>query len=438
MESKNNYRTLSITLIFLSLFSFFLGFYLDENSSGGGDFLGDWIFAWPNLQIFLNNNILDAINHENLLTNRTPLLYILHKLFNPFAESEIGYRSSVFILSLVTPILFYFCLKQKFKKKDKLLIALTASLILLSPYFRTSSYWGLEENYGVISLLLTFIFLNLFLENKNENSFKIYLQLFFITFFSSICIYFDQKLLIIPIICFITIITCKKKIKLKIFLIFNYFILSLPYIYLINLWGGIFPTDLTESRNLGNKLYFDHIGYTATIIAFYFFPVLFFKTDNLLTLIKEFFTKKTNYYLILIFILYIFFLIFLSYLTQENSLNISVTLGKGVVHKLSYILFENNLIRQLFVYLAFIISWIIILIFIGSNIRDGLILLYFFIFPIFTLPLLQEYFDPLIIIMIFTFFSSKIFITYKNVITLYAYMSIFLIGSNIYYYNLLN
>jgi hypothetical protein len=52
--------------------------------------------------------------------------------------------------------------------------------------------------------------------------------------------------------------------------------------------------------------------------------------------------------------------------------------------------------------------------------------------------LMQEYFDPLIFIMIFTFFSSKLFITYKNVIILFFYFSIFLVGSNIYYYNLLN
>ena len=438
MELKNNYKIVSFILIFLSLLSFFLGFYLDENSAGGGTYFGDWMFAWPNLQIFLNNDISEGINHENLLTNRTPLLYILHKLFNPFVGSEISYRRSVFIFSLITPVLFYLCLKQKFKKEDNLLLALIASTIFLSPYFRTSSYWGLEENYGLISLLFSFIFLNYFLENKQENNYKIYFQLFLSIFFSSLCIYFDQKLLIVPIICFLTIITSKKKNTFKVFSIFSYLILSTPYIYLISIWGGLFPTNLTVARNLGNKLYFDHIGYAATIIAFYFVPFLFFKKENILNLVKITFSKKSNYYLFLLFIIYVLSLIILSYFKNESSLNIDVSLGKGYIHKLSYILFEKNLIREIFIYSTFIISWIIILIFINQSFKESLILLYLFFVSLITLPVLQEYFDPLIFTMIFTFFNLKIFVNYKNAIILFLYFSFFLISTNIYYYNLLN
>ncbi len=438
MKLKNNYKILSFILIFLSLSSFFLGFYLDENSAGAGHYTGDWKFAWANLQIFLNNDISEGIIHENLLTNRTPLLYILHKLFNPFAGSEIGYRRSVFILSLITPFLFYLCIKQKFKKEENLLIALIASTIFLSPYFRTSSYWGLEENYGLISLLFSFIFLNSFLENQQENTYKIYFQLFLSIFFSSLCIYFDQKLLIVPIICFLTIITSEKKNILKIFSIFFYLILSFPYIYLITQWGGLFPTNQTETRNLGNELYFDHIGYAVTIIAFYFVPFLFFKKEKIFNLVKTTFSKKSSNYLFLLFLIYILSLIILSYFTNESSLNIDVSIGKGYIHKLSYILFEKNFIREIFIYFAFIISWIIILIFINQNIKDFLILLYLFFVALITLPILQEYFDPLIFIMVFTFFNIKIFINYKNAIMLFLYFSFILISSNIYYYNLLN
>ena len=63
-----------------------------------------------------------------------------------------GYRRSVFVVSLTTPFLFYFCLKQKFKEIDGLLLFLISSVVLLSPYYRTSAYWGLEENYGLIFL----------------------------------------------------------------------------------------------------------------------------------------------------------------------------------------------------------------------------------------------------------------------------------------------
>ena len=57
------------------------------------------------------------------------------------------------------------------------------------------------------------------------------------------------------------------------------------------LWGGIFPSALTESRRLGNQLYLDHIGYASTIIAFYLLPLLLFKRENIINLIKNFFLK---------------------------------------------------------------------------------------------------------------------------------------------------
>ena len=406
--------------------------------------MGDWVFAWSNLQSFLNNDIFTAIkitsgvNIEEYGSNRPPLLYMLHKLFNPFAESEIGYRRSVFIISLAIPILFYFCLKQKFKEENNLILLLIASTVFLSPYYRTSAYWGLEENYGFIVLLLTFLSLNYFLSNDDQDGYKIYFQLLLLTFFSSLCIYFDQKLVLIPVICFLTIIKSKKLIKFKILSFLFYLILSLPFIYLMILWGGIFPSALTENRRLGNQLYLDHIGYASTIIAFYLLPLLLFKGENIINLIKKFFLKRSNYYLITLFFIYLFYLVVSNDFSQQDFKNIHSVVGKGFLHKSSIILFENYLIWKIFTFFSFFVSWLIIIIFVDRNFKDSLILLYFFIFPIFATPILQEYFDPLVFLMVFTFFSSKLFINYKNSIILFLYFSILLISSNVYYYQLLN
>ena len=54
-------------------------------------------------------------------------------------------------------------------------------------------------------MLASFIFLSQFLANK-ESLFKSYIQLFLSVFFSSVTLYFDQKLVIVPLICFIQII----------------------------------------------------------------------------------------------------------------------------------------------------------------------------------------------------------------------------------------
>ena len=355
----------------------------------------------------------------------------MHKIFNPFVDNKISFIRSVFAVSLLIPFLFYLCLKQKFKNEDNLLLVLITSIVCLSPYFRTSSYWGLEENYGIISLLVTFLFLNKFLSNNNSSA-KNYYQLFLICFFSSLCLYFDQKLTIIPLICFFCIFFSNKSFQLKIFLFLFYFIFSLPYIYLIIIWGNIIPSGDALGRGIGNKVYLNHIGYTATIIAFYLLPLLFYKKNSFTNQLKNFFNEKKNYYLISLFFIYLIYLII--FYDYENETKI----GKGFVHKISVIMFSEKLSQEIFIYFAFFVSWIIILIYFKNNLKDKLIIFYFFIISAILWPVLQEYFDPLIILMAFTFFGSKLFITYQRSILLYFYLTVLLVSSNIYYYNLLN
>jgi len=415
----------------LSIFSFFLGFYFDENSAGAGGYNGDFATIWNNQQIFLTHDLVSAISHPDYFDSRAPTAYILHKFLNPFVETQSGYRWTVFIISLILPLLFYLCLKQKFNNQDNLLLILISSIIFLSPYYRTSAYWGLEENYGLITLLISFLTLDSFKKNENERGYKLYLNLFSIIFFSSLCLYFDQKLAIIPLICLFQIVTSKKLIKYKIFSVFTYFVFALPYVYMISLWGALVPTASAQAMGLGKDFFLDHIGYLSTIVAFYFLPLLFFKEKNFYILIKNFFSNKKNYYIILLFFIYLFYLI-TSFEFHDQEI-----LGKGYIHKFSLILFENYFLREIFTYFAFFISLVIILIYIDKNIRDTLILFYFLILSVIKYPILQEYFDPLIILMAFTFFDSRLNINYKNSKILYLYLSIFLVCCNIYYFNLL-
>ena len=196
MKLKDNYKILPLILIFFASSSFFLGFYLDENSAGGGP--ADYRHVLSNLQTFLNNSIVDGVHltathdGETYMSARTPLVYIFHKLFNPFVGNEILFKRSVFFMSFLVPILFYISLKEKFRKEENLLLALISSVIFLSPYFRTSSYWALEENFSLIALLISFLFLNKFLRDGNS-LWQNYYQLFLTVFFSSACVYFDQN-----------------------------------------------------------------------------------------------------------------------------------------------------------------------------------------------------------------------------------------------------
>ena len=79
---------------------------------------------------------------------------------------------------------------------------------------------------------------------------------------------------------------------------------SLPYIYMISLWGHLVPTASAEAMGLGEDFFIEHIGYLSTIIAFYFLPLLFFKEKKFYELVKDFFKNKKNYYFILFFLIY--------------------------------------------------------------------------------------------------------------------------------------
>ena len=436
MRINSYHKLFSFALILLSVLSFFIGFIYGENSAGAGTFFGDFELLWKNLQTFINNDLSVAIgftsnlDHENYQSSRTPLFYIFHKYFNPFVGNKISYVRSVYFFSFLAPILFYLCLKQKFKKEENLLLILITCTIFLSPYFRTSSFWGLEENFGIISLLLSFIFLKKFLSNKDTS--KDYYLLFLITFISSLCLYFDQKLAIIPLICFLQIFFSNKNFNLKIYSILFYFIFSLPYIYLITIWGSIIPSGDASARGIGDRLYFSHLGYASTIIAFYLLPLIFYKKENFINLLKKFFKLKKNYYSISIFFIYLFYLIF--FYEYESELR----LGKGFIHKTAILFFNEIIFQKIFIYFSFFVSWLIILIYLENNLKDKLIIFYFFLLSLVIWPILQEYFDPVIIIMAFTFFNSKLILNYKNSIFLFIYLSTLLISSNIYYYNLLN
>ena len=157
-----------------------------------------------------------------------------------------------------------------------------------------------------------------------------------------------------------------------------------------------------------------------------------YKNDNFFDTFKNFFRERRNYYLISLFFIYLLYLLILYDYDSE------LKLGKGFIHKTAILLFKENYLQEIFIYFSFFVSWIIILIYLSDNLKDKLVIFYFFLLAIIVRPILQEYFDPLIILMAFTFFNSKLIINYKRSILFFLYFSILLIFSNIYYYNLLN
>jgi hypothetical protein len=430
------YKFFSIFLILFSVIFFFYGFISEENTAGAGGFSGDFSNSWNNLQIFLNNDLLNAINSSGntlegktkYISSRPPLIWILNKFLNPFTDNKIDWLRSIFFFSLLVPLLFYYCLKIKFKNTDNYKLILLSSTILFSPYFRTSSYWGLEENYGIICILISYIFLHIYYKEKKLSSVKFF-KLFGVGLASSLCVYFDQKLVIIPLFIYLKIFFSNEKKILKFTLTFFYLILAIPFLYLIVLWKNIIPSGDSLVREIGFNLHFSHVGFSSTIVGFYLIPFFFFKDQGIKNIFFSFFKEKKNLKIIILFVIYLL----LSFLFDDYQNSKYPLLGKGIIHKLSLILFSDIIFQKIFVYLNFLIFFFIIILFLNKNLIDIIIIYFLFIISIFIYPLLQEYYDPLILILTLTFFSTKLNINYKNIFILYFYLLFFLVSAKIYY-----
>lgn len=442
MHFKIKKYFLLITIIFIIYISYFYGFYINENSIGSGGYKGDLSWMWKNFEIFKNNTLVESIKSPNFFGNRSPLIYILHIIFNPWIYDIYMYRLSSFLVSFSSPVIFYLCLRKVFSDVDKYKLILIASLILLSPYFRSNAYWGGEIQYGIFSSLVSIYFLLNFKLNKNL-LYNNYISLFLIIFFSSLCVYFDQKLILIPIICFFYILKSNIKIKYKIFTVILYFILSLPFLWLVFfLWKGLVPlaTQIANEQAVNSlknfNLHFYNLIYATPIVTFYLLPILFLE-NNLITKIKVFLFSKFILYLFVFSGFFIIFLILFYNFEQFTEYKQYKFMGKvyglGFSHKLSYLLFEKFIYRQIFVYVIFLLSSAVVLFFFLKNLIYKFFIIYFYIISLLVLPLMQEYFDPYIFILFMLFYKGKLDLKNKKIYYIFLYFAFFLLSANIYY-----
>ena len=79
-------------LIILTILSYPLGYYLNENAAGAGFYSGDLGHVWKNLQIYLNNETIKTITSSEIYSNRPPLLYLFHKYLNPLTNNIESFR----------------------------------------------------------------------------------------------------------------------------------------------------------------------------------------------------------------------------------------------------------------------------------------------------------------------------------------------------------
>ena len=184
---KQNIFVFSLSSIILIYF--FYGFLTNENAAGAGGYNGDFKLIWQNL-ILLQEGIIVNLNNYNYSDSRPPLSYILHVLFNPFIYNAEVFRLSNLLISSSIPFLLYFSIKENYSNLDSGLALLLSLTVTLSPYFRTTSFWALGENYGIIFLLLSYLTYTRLKKNLiNFTSFNKTLIIFFLCLLSSLIVY---------------------------------------------------------------------------------------------------------------------------------------------------------------------------------------------------------------------------------------------------------
>ena len=420
-----------IKLFFLLLIfiSFFLGFPLREFVPGGaaGDFTN---ITWPLLQSFKQNFLFSIKNYGTFGEASYPLFYIINSYLNPFSSDKVGFILSITFISFIGFILFSYLIKKK-SKISNIDCLLTASLILLLPFYRSSAYWGTTENFAWLFLILSFIFFLDIKENYTKDLKTKVTTTILLCFFSSCALYIRPAFIFWPISFFLYLFLVNKDKKIIITSLLSYLIFSIPGFILIFTWGNVYDSqnmtmNLEDYHNYKNII--KNIPILLSYFAFYLFPILIIEVLDIG--INKFLSKYKNIFLLAFSSLLILWQAgFLDYLGN-------FTYGGGAILKLNYLIkSENFILLLLSSALGLSVLWEVI----KENYKINIsIVIPIFIIYGFPTMLFQEYVEPLILILFYSgILQTKLNQIYFNKFLLSSiitsvYFSAYLIGATYY------
>ena len=311
-----------IILYFIFSSSVFLGFVLNENSSGGSK--GDFNHLLPYIIEFQNNLILGFkifINNPSTLIH-SPIFYIIIGLINRFLDNILLIKIFYISLSCSLPFVFYLILKFKYERETDFFFYLSL-LIFFSPYFRSSAIWLTGDNLSLIFFSLSILF---FLKtNREKKVSNYYLCLVFLI----LCCYIRYYFCLFALYFFYDFYN---KVSKKIFLnvVLLSFLLSLPALfYLYQLIYNYNFLNYISARVHIN--YLSNLIVILSIFLFYTFPFILFEIP------KIFKYHKSNIYQTLFIFAIIVLIIIIDKFINNDLINYH-SYGGGVFVKISQIL----------------------------------------------------------------------------------------------------
>ena len=411
---------ISLILICLSIVLYFFGFYFREISNGAAhtDFQ---LHIWLLINDFEKDYIGTLKKYLTYHEATFPFYHSIQSILNPFKSNYISFAFSNTILNLFILFIFYYYLKKKITlNNSNLSFFVLPFIFLLSPWFRSTSFWSTTENFALFFLIPACYYL--FLLIKNQDNYK---TNFLLTLFISLTIYSRQQFLFLALT-HITILIISSDYKKLLNTFVYYFFLSLPGLYAYYLWGVF--SDLNNATSASNYIslqnIFVNIPKISTLIFFYLIPIFFI---NFKTIIKILNFKE--------FLIYFTLAIFIEFILFQN-INYG-RMGGGYIIKFNQIFFNNS------IYFIILISSIFfsIIISLRKLINYKYYLLLLFIFLVIGLPkyLYQEWFDPIYLIFYYMLIPKEKLVLLKldktnSIYFLYFWELIILFVAIIYYH----
>ena len=404
----DNFSLFTFFSIIILYFSLLIGFYYNENSTGGA--LIDY-FGQKQISISFSNNFLNTLlNFDETRTRHSPVLIILLSFLEKFQVNDLLIRLINLHICLILPIIFYRCLEIKFYNIDKKYLILLSGLIFLSPTFRSLSIWPDSRIWGLLFFSFSIYYFLLYKKHKNFSN-CIYVVIFY-----TISSYFSPNFSVFSIyfmFYFFKELNIKEIVKL---LILN-ILLSFPafyYIFVLDINFMFSATAVPGGAGDADNNIFNKILIISSIIIFYMIPFLISKSVN----IKFKNMKIVN--LIFLLILFCTSLYFFNYKFEYT--------GGGVFFKISNFMFDNNLFFFIFVIFSLILNYLIF----SSSLNNILIIL-LLILNNPQLTIYHKYYDPFLLILFLTLFdldlNKKKLFSQKSMNVFYSFSLFFLILS---------
>lgn len=401
MKKNIKKNIILLFLFFLPICSLFIGFVMNEDLSTGGAKL-DFNVTWPLINNYSNLNF-----NTDDITTHMPLHYIILSFINEIFNNQQIVRFIYLLSSFLLPIFLYLNLK-KIYPQNKILLIIFSSAFLFIPFFRAAVIWPNAHITAAIFFLIGNYF---YLKAKRKNAF-IYklINLLFLSF----SIYSIQSYIILFIYYLYNYFFSEK--------IYN-FIRLLIFSALLSIPGFLFIIINPRTANIGNFITKDILYTFSSNFSLIFFFLLFILINNKNMKIITSKIKCLNKIEVTI----ILSLIFLCYYNQELFTSASGLRGGGFFYKLSYLIFNNNLIFITSFLLGLITSYLLI----KHEKRIFYILLIINLMSI-NFIVYQKYFEPLFLIIISILFKNFLM---TNILT--NFKSVFIFYSLVFFYFLI-